>query len=117
MEPISNNISKVNKNYSNKSLFNKISKVFKLAGKGLIEKVFLLYSLLRDENIPGHTKLTIISGLSYFILPFDAIPDFLIGIGFTDDLTVLLGILYLLNSSITEEHKNKATELTLKYFD
>jgi uncharacterized membrane protein YkvA (DUF1232 family) len=103
--------------FSSNNLFNKISKVFKLAGKGLIEKVFLLYSVLSDENVAGHTKLTILSGLSYFILPFDAIPDFLLGIGFTDDLSVLMGIIYMLSSTITQEHKEKANKLIKKYFD
>lgn len=104
------------KNFSSNTLFKKISNVFKLAGKGVIEKVFLLYAVFKDENVPGHIKLTIASGLSYFILPFDAIPDFLVGIGFTDDLTVLMGIIYLLNSTITQEQKSKANEWTAKYF-
>jgi uncharacterized membrane protein YkvA (DUF1232 family) len=105
------------KHYSSNNLFNKIKKVALMAGKGLIEKVFLLYSVLKDEKVEGHSKLTIVSGLSYFILPFDVIPDFLIGIGFTDDLTVLMGIIYLLSSTITQDHKDNAARLTAKIFD
>ncbi len=101
----------INKN----TLFDKIGKVFKIAGKGLLEKVFLLYNLMIDPEVPKNAKLAIFSGLTYFIMPIDAIPDFLIGIGFTDDMSVLLGIIYMFSTHITEEHKAKAKEMLEKF--
>lgn len=95
----------------------KVKKIVRLAGKGISEKVLLLYSVFKDEKVSAQTKLTIASALSYFILPFDAIPDFLVGIGFTDDLSVLMGVIYLISSTITQEHKDNATRLTGKLFD
>lgn len=95
----------------------KVKKIVRLAGKGISEKVLLLYSVFKDEKVSGQTKLTIASALSYFILPFDAIPDFLVGIGFTDDLSVLMGVIYLISSTITQDHKDNATRLTSKLFD
>jgi uncharacterized membrane protein YkvA (DUF1232 family) len=104
-------------NFSEKKLFSKIRKVFKLAGRGVIEKIMLLYVLFIDPDIPKNIKLIIFSGLTYFILPFDAIPDFLVGIGYTDDLSVALGIIYMLSKYITDEHKSKSRELTNKLFN
>ncbi len=104
-------------NFSEKQLFSKIRKVLKLAGRGVIEKIMLLYVLFIDPDIPKNIKLIIFSGLTYFILPFDAIPDFLVGIGYTDDLSVALGIIYMLSKYITDEHKSKSQELTNKLFN
>jgi len=115
---LSENVKTENSNNSKiitKSLFNKIENVFKIAGKGLIEKVFLLYNLMIDPEVPKNAKLAIFSGLTYFIMPFDAIPDFLVGIGFTDDMSVLLGIIYMFSTHITEEHKSKAKEMLEKF--
>jgi uncharacterized membrane protein YkvA (DUF1232 family) len=100
---------------SKTTLFDKISKVFKIASKGLLEKVFLLYNLMIDPEVPKNAKLAIFSGLTYFIMPIDAIPDFLIGIGFTDDMSVLLGIIYMFSTHITDEHKAKAKEMLEKF--
>ena len=114
-----NEISNITTNdevFSENNLLKKIRNVFKIAGKGLTEKLFLLYNLFTDPTVPKNVKLVIASGLSYFILPFDSIPDFLVGIGFTDDLAVILGIVYMLTTHITEDHKNKAKEMTKEIF-
>jgi uncharacterized membrane protein YkvA (DUF1232 family) len=111
-----NNIELDSRTYNSHSFWSKISKVFKKAGKGIIEKILLLYVMEMDPNIPKNVKLVILSGLTYFILPFDAIPDFLAGIGYSDDLSVALGILYLFSTHITKEHKEKAANLTKKLF-
>ncbi|MGB9701574.1 MAG: YkvA family protein [Candidatus Kapaibacteriota bacterium] len=102
--------------FNSNSFLNKVSKVFKTAGKGIIEKILLLYVMEMDPAIPKNVKLVILSGLTYFLLPFDAIPDFLVGIGYSDDLSVALGILYLFSTHITKEHKEKAKEMTKKLF-
>ena len=41
-------------------------------------------------------------------LPIDAVPDLLVGIGFTDDVTVLLAALAMVGTHITNEHRDKA---------
>ncbi len=41
----------------------------------------------------------------YFVLPFDAIPDMLAGIGFTDDMAVLMAALTAVRSHITPAHR------------
>ncbi len=102
--------------FSDNRFLSKLKKVFTIAGRGLTEKLLLLYNLMIDPEIPKNVKLIIASGLSYFILPFDSIPDFLVGIGFSDDLAVILGIVYMLTTHITESHKQKAKEMTEKIF-
>jgi len=103
--------------FSETKFLTKLRKVFKIIGRGLTEKLFLLYNLFTDSKVPKNVKLIIAAGISYFILPFDTIPDFLVGIGFTDDLAVVLGIVYMLTTHITEEHKQNAKQMADKLFD
>jgi uncharacterized membrane protein YkvA (DUF1232 family) len=45
------------------------------------------------RQIPYRSLLALTAGLVYFVSPFDAIPDFLVTIGFIDDLAVLTLVL------------------------
>ena len=63
-----------------------------------------MYYALRDPKTSLRVKALIAAALAYFIMPFDVIPDWIVGIGFTDDLAVVLMVLRQLAGSITEEH-------------
>lgn len=63
-----------------------------------------------DPATPVKVKATLLGALAYFILPFDVIPDVLIGIGFTDDLAVLVTAITLTRGHITEGHRQQARE-------
>jgi uncharacterized membrane protein YkvA (DUF1232 family) len=47
-------------------------------------------------------------------MPFDVIPDFLIGLGYTDDLAVLLAAYTACKTYITDDHRAKARAWLLK---
>ncbi|MCW2278547.1 YkvA family protein [Heliophilum fasciatum] len=56
--------------------------------------VRLIYALLRDERVPVGNKLLFLAvGATYFLLPFDVLPDILPLVGQIDDATVLLLLL------------------------
>jgi|GEM_PF-1621828 len=63
-----------------------------------------MYYALRDPKTPLKVRALIGAALAYFIMPFDLIPDWIVGIGFTDDLAVVMMVLRKLAGSITEEH-------------
>ncbi len=67
-----------------------------------------------DSLTPLPARATLFGALAYFILPFDAIPDFLIGIGYTDDAAVLLAAFTACKSYITDDHRAKARTWLLK---
>ncbi|MBI2304868.1 MAG: DUF1232 domain-containing protein [Chloroflexi bacterium] len=50
----------------------------------------LVFRLLRDKRVPGAVKLIIPAMLLYVISPIDLVPDFLLGLGYLDDIAVLL---------------------------
>jgi len=63
-----------------------------------------MYYALRDPKTSLKVKALIGAALAYFIMPFDLIPDWIVGIGFTDDLAVVMMVLRQLAGAITEEH-------------
>jgi uncharacterized membrane protein YkvA (DUF1232 family) len=61
-----------------------------------------------DPATPLAIRATLFGALAYFVLPFDAIPDFLPGLGFTDDAAVLVAAFTAARVHITEAHREKA---------
>jgi uncharacterized membrane protein YkvA (DUF1232 family) len=64
-----------------------------------------------DAKTPLKVKATLFGALAYFILPFDVIPDVILGLGFTDDLAVLMTALTLVKSHMTQEHRDHANQI------
>ena len=94
--------------YSEDKLFSKILKFAKKAGIKLVYIVLLLFYTLQKSTTPKFAKSIIIGGLGYFILPFDALSDFIPMIGFTDDLTALVSVLIAVALYVDEDIKLKA---------
>ena len=67
-----------------------------------------------DPATPLRVKATLLGALAYFIVPFDVIPDVLLGIGFTDDMAVLITAITLVRNHITKDHRDRATEALAK---
>jgi uncharacterized membrane protein YkvA (DUF1232 family) len=61
-----------------------------------------------DRDTPLQVKAALIGALAYFVLPFDAIPDMLPVIGFTDDAAVLATAIRLVATHITPLHRAAA---------
>ena len=61
-----------------------------------------------DPATPLAIRATLFGALAYFIMPFDAIPDFFPGLGFTDDAAVLIAAFTAARNHITEAHRGKA---------
>ncbi|MEO8669450.1 MAG: YkvA family protein [Bauldia sp.] len=65
------------------------------------------YSAL-DPATPHRVRVMLLAALAYFVLPLDAIPDILAGIGFSDDAAVLLATISLVQAHITPVHREAA---------
>ncbi len=61
----------------------------------LVPDVFmLLVRLSLDKDVPGKTRALIGGALAYFILPFDLLPEAILGgVGFMDDLILAVAVL------------------------
>jgi uncharacterized membrane protein YkvA (DUF1232 family) len=66
--------------------------------RGLANKVKIFIRMIKAyiegeyREVPWKTMLIILAGLIYFVNPFDLIPDFLPGVGYIDDITIVLWV-------------------------
>jgi uncharacterized membrane protein YkvA (DUF1232 family) len=97
------------RSYSESSFWIKLKRVAKKAGTKVVYIALLLYYVLQSPKVPLRAKAVIVGALGYFIAPIDIIPDILIGIGYTDDLGILLGALVSVAMYVDKEVKHKAS--------
>lgn len=72
------------------------------------DELVAAYFCAFDPATPHRVRAVLLGALAYFVLPFDAIPDILAGVGFTDDVTVLLAAITIVRAHITEKHREAA---------
>ena len=80
-----------------------------------IDEVVAAYYCTLDQNTPWRVRATLTAALAYFVLPLDAVPDFLLGLGFTDDAAVLLAALNMMRTHIKPAHREAAKRMLTKY--
>lgn len=68
------------------------------------------YYCALDPKTPRRVRATLLAALAYFVLPFDFVPDLLVGIGFTDDVAVLMAALAAVRHHITPAHYRAAQD-------
>ena len=93
-----------------RSFWDKVASAAGQAGREAIEKALTLYYVLIDRGTPVWAKSVIVGALGYFISPVDAIPDVLVGIGYTDDLGVMAAALAAVAVHIKREHTERAQD-------
>jgi len=102
--------------FNDSQLWKKLKKVARKAGRKAVYYVLVLYYVARDPAVPRSLKLKVLGALGYFILPLDFIPDFILGLGFTDDLAALAWALFTMRKYITPEIERKARERLREWF-
>lgn len=68
------------------------------------------YFCALDGKTPLRVRGTLLAALAYFVLPLDIIPDFILGLGFTDDITVLATAIGAISAHITSAHRDAAVK-------
>jgi uncharacterized membrane protein YkvA (DUF1232 family) len=68
----------------------------------------------RDPETPKAAKGMMLAALAYFVLPTDAIPDILAGVGFTDDAAVFAALIAVVGKHLKPAHKASASAFLRK---
>jgi uncharacterized membrane protein YkvA (DUF1232 family) len=102
--------------YSEESFWAKLKKFYFTAGKEVVEKALMLYYTAQNPGVPTWAKTVVVGALTYFISPVDAIPDILVGIGFTDDLGVFLAAIATVSIYVNAEAKAQAKQKMTDWF-
>ena len=97
-----------NENAVRSGFWPKLARV--LASVPFAEEAVAAYYCAFDRNTPLKVKGILLAALAYFIMPIDAIPDILLGLGFTDDMAVLFTAISMIRSHMKPEHREKARE-------
>jgi uncharacterized membrane protein YkvA (DUF1232 family) len=63
----------------------KVSELF----TNLPKFVSMFFRTLFQRQTPWRVRVLLIAALAYLLLPFDLIPDWLLGFGIVDDLTIV----------------------------
>jgi uncharacterized membrane protein YkvA (DUF1232 family) len=81
-----------------------------LAQVPFAEDIVAAYYCAFDPATPIRVKGILLAALAYFIMPFDVIPDVILGLGFTDDMAVLYAAITAIRSHMTQSHRDKAKQ-------
>lgn len=79
----------------------------------MLKRIKLTIQYLKDRDVPVFKKLLIIGSLLYLVFPADIVPDFIIGFGILDDITVITFIWLTVKSELDEYIKGK-TDTNIK---
>lgn len=74
----------------------------------LAHEAVAMYFCMLDARTPMWVKGAVAAALAYFILPVDAVPDFLPVVGLGDDAGVLAATLTAVSAHVSPEHREKA---------
>ncbi len=72
------------------------------------EDIVAAWYCATDRATPAHVKAILMAALAYFVVPADVIPDFIAGLGFTDDAAVLGAALAAIRNNLTPSHRANA---------
>jgi uncharacterized membrane protein YkvA (DUF1232 family) len=68
----------------------------------------------RDDQTPVAAKGMMLAALAYFVVPTDAIPDFIAGLGYTDDAAVFAAMLALVGRNVKPRHREAAKDAIVR---
>jgi uncharacterized membrane protein YkvA (DUF1232 family) len=102
--------------FSAGSLRDKLTRASRQAGQALVEKALWLWFASRRPDLPAWARTRIYGALAYFVLPLDAVPDFLPVAGYSDDLGVLAVALLTVASYVDADVKRRTAEVLARLF-
>ncbi len=80
-------------------------KVRKTLGRvPFVEDALAAYYCATDGKTPLWVKAVLMGALAYFIVPSDVIPDFIVGLGYTDDASVLAAAIAAVRANLKPKH-------------
>lgn len=89
-----------------------VPKLLRVAGRiPFADDLAAAYYAAIDPKTPRKAKAVLFGALGYFVVPADAMPDFIVGLGFTDDATVLATALSIVGTQVRDRHREAARRL------
>jgi uncharacterized membrane protein YkvA (DUF1232 family) len=84
-------------------------KIRKVASKvPFASQALSVWYCARDDETPVAAKGMMLAALAYFVLPTDAVPDFIAGLGYTDDAAVFTAMMAIVGRHLKPRHMEAA---------
>ncbi len=77
---------------------------------------FQLFYALKNPKLPTWARIRILGALAYFLSFIDAIPDLLPGVGYTDDVLIMIAAASTVAFYLDNDVKIKAQAQVQKFF-
>lgn len=97
-------------NFDAASFWHKLRTHAVRAGREVVEKALCLFYASQQPQAPAWAKTVIYGALGYFVLPMDAIPDFVPAAGYSDDLGALAAAVATVSLYVDDTVKALAAE-------
>ena len=78
------------------------------AGLPFAKDLLSVWYCAQDDETPIAAKGMMLAALAYFVLPADAVPDFIPFIGYTDDAAVFAALLRVVGRHLKPRHQDAA---------
>ena len=96
-------VMKLNEERVNAGFWPKIRRV--VAKIPFAKEALSVWYCAKDDETPLAAKGMMLAALAYFVLPIDAIPDVLAGVGYTDDAAVFAALMAIVGRNLKPRHK------------
>lgn len=96
-------VMKLNEQRVNAGFWPKIRRV--AAKIPFAQQALSVWYCAKDDATPIAAKGMMLAALAYFVLPVDAIPDFIAGLGYTDDAAVFTALMAIVGRNLKPKHK------------
>ncbi len=89
-----------------------VPKLLRLAGRlPFADDLAAAWFAARDPLTPLKARAVLFAAAAYFVVPADMVPDFVVGLGFSDDATVLATALGVVGMHVRDKHRIRARRL------
>lgn len=99
-------VMKLNEQRVNAGFWPKIRRV--AAQVPFAKEALSVWYCAKDDETPIAAKGMMLAALAYFVLPVDAIPDVIVGLGYTDDAAVFTALMAVIGRNLKPRHKAAA---------
>lgn len=76
----------------------------------VFKRIGTFFKYVLDKKVPFYKKIIIILGFLYLLLPFDIIPDPVLGLGIIDDITILIFIFNMYSNELNKYEENNVSK-------
>jgi uncharacterized membrane protein YkvA (DUF1232 family) len=74
------------------------------------DQLLAAYYCAIDPTTPLRARAVLYGAIAYFVLPTDVIPDWIVGLGFTDDAAVLAAAVRSILPHVSDRHRERARQ-------